>query len=333
MQQPNHRGGNYAQGAAESTESAEAGAVEAQVKQLRANFAKHPWLRCLLVVDPSKRDLKHDEEQQGSLAKLERAFVPVDHDGFPEAHRPYLVELDLSDRDGIARLTTSVRLAFEDRRPESMAAGLGQRIGGWLATSASAIDVAEHWSRHVLQYDEELRAFVVRFYDSRALSLIWPILLEPQQRALLGPVNHWYALDACSQPCAYTRAVRSQAALSLTSAQWQSIHRHGLINRALALYSMSVGRQPLPAEVEVAQTSAARAERYGLSDDDDQIAFIGHALTWHPQFDQHPKVLEILGARAPKDFYTAVIGDLAAEDVDAIRNGAWYVRPNASAVR
>lgn len=333
MEQLNHRVGTHLQGAPASDEATEASAIEAQVGNLRAYFARHPGMRCLLIVDPSKRDLKQDGGQQGSLAELERAVVEVDHDGFPEAHQPYLVELDLSDRVGIARLTTSVRLAYEDRRPDSMAGGLGQRIGGWLATSASAIDVAEHWSRHILQYDEDGRAFVVRFYDSRALSLIWPILHERQQQALLGPVSSWHALNACSQACTYTRTVRSQAALSLTPEQWQSIHRHGVINQALALHAMNVGRQVLPQEVEAAQASAERAERYGLFDDDDQVAFIGHALMWHPQFDLYPKVLEILGARAPKDFYTAAIEKLAAEDIETIRNGAWYDRLSASPAR
>lgn len=333
MKQPNHRTGNASPGADASAEATEASAIEAQVGNLRAHFAKHPGMRCLLVVDPSKRDLKQDDGQQGSLAELERAFIEVEHDGFPEAHRPYLIELDLSGRDGIERLTTSVRLAFEDRRPDSMAGGLGQQIGGWLATSASAIDVAEHWSRQILQYDENGSAFVVRFYDSRALSLIWPILRESQRQALLGPINNWYALDACAQPCTYARTVRSQAALSLTPEQWQRIHRHGVINQALALHAMNVGRQPLPGEIEVAEASSERAERYGLFDDRDQVAFVGHALMWHPQFDLHPKVLEILGARAPKDFYTAVIEQLASEDVEAIRNGAWYDRLNASAAR
>lgn len=333
MKQPNHRAGDHSQGAGASAQAMDAGAVEAQVANLRGYFAKHPGMRCLLIVDPSKRDLKEDGGTQGSLAELERAFIEVDHDGFPEAHRPYLIELDLAGRDGIERLTTSVQLAFEDRHPESMAGGLGQRIGGWLATSASASDVAEHWSRQILQYDEHRSAFVVRFYDSRALSLIWPILSERQQQALLGPVNAWLALDACAQPCIYTRVARSQAALSLTFEQWQSIHRHGVINRALALHAIDVARQPLPPEIEVAAAAAARAEQYGLFDDDDQVAFVGHALTWHPQFDLHPKVLEILGARAPKDFYTAAIEKLTSADVEAIRNGAWYDRLNTSATR
>ena len=83
----------------------------------------------------------------------------------------------------------------------------------------------------------------------------------------------------------------------------------------------------------MAQASAVRSEQYGLFDADDQVAFIGHALTWHAQFDLHPKVLEILGARAPRDFYTAAIEKLAAEDIEAIRSGEWYDRLNASAAR
>ncbi|AKM04537.1 DUF4123 domain-containing protein [Burkholderia pyrrocinia] len=314
-------------------ESPEAAVIGAAVSGLRAYFSKRPEMHCYLVVDPSQRDLMNDDEESERFEDLTSAIVEVRHDAFPDGHRPCLVELDLAIREGVDVLVESVRVAFEDRRPMSMAEGLGQRVGGWLASEASLAEVAEHWSRHVLQYNEEGRPCALRFYDTRALSLIWPMLSQEQQQALLGPVKVWHALDACAKSCAYSVPAGSRDELSLTTEQWQRIHRHGLINRALALYAMAVDRQPEPSEVVVADAAAARAAHYGLFDRDDCVAFIGNALTWHPEFDLHPKVLQLLDARTPDQFYTAAVGVLTEADVAEIRDGAWYARLSASSSR
>lgn len=315
-------------------EGPEAIAIDATVSSLRTYFSKQPKMHCYLVVDPSQRDFTNDDEEAERFRELKRAIVEVMHDAFPDNHRPYLVELDLNTPEGAGVLAESVRIAFADRRPMSMAEGLGQRVGGWLASEASLDEVAGHWGRHVLQYNEEGLPCVLRFYDTRALSLIWPVLSEEQQQTLLGPVRVWHALDACTKPRTYSVSAGSRADLSLTTEQWQQIHRHGLVNRALALYAMKVDRQPEPSEIAAAVAAAERAERYGLFDRDDRVAFVESALGWHPQFDLHPKVLQLLGARAPDTFYTAaVVAALTKEDVAEIREGAWYDRLSASSSR
>lgn len=295
-------------------------------------FSRHRNMRCFLAVDPSQRDLTGDDNRE-PFASLPRADVVIDHDAFPEAHRPYLLELDLSTPTGADALTQSVRVAFEDRRPESMAQGLGQRVGGWLASHASLEEIAAHWSRLLLQRDVSERACVLRFYDSRALALLWTVLSQTQRQIMLGPVRAWHVLDASARPSVHSTSPDSRADFILSAAQWHEIHRHGLVNRALALHARTCNRQPEPGEVEAAVAAAARTERYGLIDQEDRVAFIGHALAWHPQFDLHPKVSQLLGRRAADNFYTAEIGQLSADEIDEIRQGSWYVRQDVSVLR
>jgi hypothetical protein len=297
-------------------------------------FSQHRGMRCLLAVDPSQRDLTCDDvDASVSLASLPRTVVVIDHDAFPEAQRPYLLELDLSTPAGIDALAQSVRIAFKDRRPEFMAEGLGQRIGGWLASYASLDEVAAHWSRLVLQRDDRERACVLRFYDSRALALLWTVLTQAQQQAMLGPVRAWHVLDASASPSIHLAPPDAQTNFTLSAAQWQEIHRHGLVNRALALHAQTCGRQPHPGEIETVVAAAVRADRYGLIDRDDRIAFIGHALAWHPHFDLHPKVSHLLSHRNADNFYTAEIGQLSADEINEIRQGSWYERPATSGSR
>lgn len=322
----------------EGTPTSPAMNEDAQIETLNVAltrwFSQHRNMRCFLAVDPSQRDLSlGDVDDTGPFASLPRAEVAIDHDAFPEAHRPYLLGLDLKTPAGVDALAQSVRIAFEDRRPESMAEGLGQRTGGWLASYASLGEVAVHWSRLVLQRDDSQRTSVLRFYDSRALALLWTILSEEQQQAMLGPVRAWHVLDAGARPIVHLASPDARSNFTLSATQWQEIHRQGLVNRALALHARACGRQPEPGEIVGAVAAAARAERYGLIDRDDQVAFIGHALAWHPQFDLHPKVSQLLDRRAADDFYTAEIGQLSADEINEIRQGAWCERTGASASR
>src|SRR5450830_2084547 len=156
---------------------------DVQIKSLNATltewFSRHKYTRCFLAVDPSQRDLTSDDvEARASFANLARSDVRIHHDAFPEAHRPYLLELDLSNPEGVEALAQSARIAFEDRLPASLAEGLGQRVGGWLASTASLDQVTAHWSRLVLQRNDSGRACVLRFYDSRALALLWTVLSQ-----------------------------------------------------------------------------------------------------------------------------------------------------------
>lgn len=309
---------------------------DAQINSLNATlmewFSQHKDMHCFLVVDPCQRDLTSDDvDDRSPFTNLARADVLIQHDAFPEAHRPYLLELDLSAPEGVEALAQSVRIAFEDRRPESMAEGLGQRIGGWVASSASLDEVTAHWSRLVLQRNDSGRACVLRFYDSRALALLWTVLSPAQQQVMLGPVRAWHVLDAGARPSVHLASSDMRTNFSLSAAQWQEIQRHGLVNRALALHAQACGRQPEPNEIGTAVAAIGRAERYGLNDQNDVVVFIGHALSWHPQFDLHPKVQLLLARRAADDFYTGEIEQLSASEIDEIRQGSWHQRLGASA--
>ncbi|ARK51885.1 hypothetical protein BOC36_00805 [Burkholderia pseudomallei] len=310
---------------------AEEARIRGQVSALTAWFNRHPDMHCLLLVDPSQRDpLADDAGDRSSFVDLPKTDVVVDHEAVSPTHYPYLLELDLNTDSGVAALEASVQLAFEDRRPQSMAEGLGQRIGGWLASSASVREVAAHCSRLSLQNDDLGRLCLLRFYDSRSQALLWPLLAPAQQHALLGPIQAWHTLDAGAVPVARMNTTGRREDFVLEGAQWQAIHRHGIVNRALALHAYDLDRQPKQHEVDAAVAAALRTRRYGLTDEEDEVAFVGHALSLHPEFDLHPRVLQILGGRADGDLYTGRIGELTSNEIAEIRQGIWYERLRVS---
>ncbi|KDB10171.1 protein of unknown function DUF4123 [Burkholderia sp. lig30] len=288
---------------------------------LRSVCVEHA--HCLLLVDPSLRPLDDHPESGALFSHAAQVAIPVEHKAFPPEHRPLLIDLDLSTDVGIALLAESVRQAYEDREPDSVARGHGQRIGGWLFGNAPADDVANDWSNHILQWDDAGQRRVLRFYDARALSLIWPVLSEPQRRCLLGPVRAWYALGACGEIAVYRAAAVPQPELALSGEQWRALHRHGAINRALALHMKEMGRQPDAHEVETAVASAERADRRGLADYQDKVRFVGHALNWHPEFDSHPGMAPVWGRVETGMLYSAAASELESRVVEDIRRGAW----------
>lgn len=298
-------------------------AVSMIVAQLRSSVESNKDACCLLVVDPSRRALMDRTDIGVFFSRQTPVPIPIRHEAFPLAHQPFLIELDLSGKDGIALLTESVRIAFEDREPDKIARGHGQRIGGWLISKASAHDTAAYLSRNALHTNEHGSACLLRFYDSRALSLLWPILTVAQQQTLLGPLAAWHVLNACASHCVYACNAIPQADLGLTHQQWNSVRRHSVINKALGRHMHATGRQPRPDEVETAQSSAERAEQYGLLDDDDKVAFIQHALSWHPHFDAHASVRRVLSQVSPGSFYAAAVSDLTSAEIDEIRLGTW----------
>jgi hypothetical protein len=316
----------------DGTQAADAGADEArvdeQVAALEKWFGPRTDVHCLLVVDPSQRDPAQDSGS--AIADLRRVEVAVDHDAVSPAHYPYLVELDLRRDSGQRALEESVALAFRDRRPQSMAEGLGQRIGGWIGSFASPNEVAAHFSRMALQRDDRNRLCLLRFYDSRSQSLLWPMLSAVQRQALMGPVLAWHTLDAVAMPVLRDNPQGRREDFELEAWQWQAIHRHGIVNRALALRAYEQDRQPTQHEVDAAVAAAERAGRYGLTDDEDVVAFVGHALSWHQEFDLHPRVQQLLASRPDGDLYAEQIEALSADEIAELRAGAWHERLRAS---
>ncbi|QTD93118.1 DUF4123 domain-containing protein [Burkholderia anthina] len=280
--------------------------------------------KCLLIVDPSLRALDDNPTEGALFSQAKRTSVPVEHIAVAPEHRPCLIELDLSSATGTALLAESLRAALADRRPESIARGQGQRIGGWLVGSDSLQQVVDHWSDNLLQVDDQGRRCLLRFYDARVLALMWPVLSSAQRRRLLGPVQTWHALDACAELTTYTAPGRSQSALEIEDAQWIEFHRHAIANRALALFMNDVERQPVQQEVQTAVESAGRAELHGLRDREDKIAFVGHALAWHSSFDAHPAMAPVLEKVSRGDLYCAAVSELDPRVVEEIRLGTWF---------
>lgn len=291
--------------------------------EILRNAIKTHGGKCFLLVDPSLRALEDNPPKGAFFSHASSTTIPVAHTAFPPDNQPRLIELDISTEAGEALLAESVRVSMLDRQPESVARGQGQRTGGWLMGVESAQETADHWAKNLLQTDDQGRRCVLRFFDARVLALMWPVLAPAQRRGLLGPVQTWYALDACAKLTPYVAPGRSQMPMEITDEQWAAFHRHGIVNRALALFMNDVERQPRQEEVEAAVNCAGRAEQFGLWDHEDTIAFVRHALAWHPNFDAHPGMAPAFDKVSRGTLYSAAVSELDPRVVLDIQRGAW----------
>ncbi|WP_347557783.1 DUF4123 domain-containing protein [Robbsia sp. KACC 23696] len=274
------------------------------------------------MTDPSTSPLEGETTQRPWFDELDWVSLPVPHASFPAEHAPRLAVLNLNEQRDAKLFYNSVQLAFEDRSPERVASGMGQRIGGWIATAADVSELANYWASMIVQYDKRERAYALRFYDSRSIALLWPLLSDGQRQVLLGPVGTWHTLDACARPCVYQGGVALHAHLQLKETQWEAIRAHEHINRALGLMMLDEQRQPLPRDIEIAVEAAQRYEAYDIEDAADRALFILHALTWHPRFDMHPVVRHAMRAIGPDTFYSEALSVLSDSDISAIRQSS-----------
>ncbi|WP_157685661.1 DUF4123 domain-containing protein [Robbsia andropogonis] len=294
-------------------------------KQIRAaiqkQLARMEDARLLIVVDPAASPLE-SLDAEPSFRGLSSSSILVQHDLFPSSDCPYLIELDIEIPEVRTLLERSINTVLSDRTADRMARGAGQRIGGWIVTQETPEALAAYWGNLILQRDERERATLLRFYDNRALALLWPMLTMRQRQGLLGPVTTWLSLDAVGDLTTYEVSEPSMAGMSIAAAQWPAIRRHGLVNKALARFAFD-GGTVRPVSVDTAIAAAERADVLELEDAADAALFVSHALIWHPRFYEHPAVERALGEVGPETFYAEAISVLSDTEIEDIKGGRW----------
>ncbi|SCU74070.1 conserved hypothetical protein [Cupriavidus necator] len=173
-------------------------------------------------------------------------------------------------------------------------------VCGWLFARGIAADVPRHLVAAMQQRNAKFEPVLLRYYDPRVLPHLNRFLEADQRRKLLGPVEHWFALDRfCCLSDLQTQPPAPYVSpnLSLTAAQWTRIERLEGFNRSMLAYEQATG-EPLPADREAEIDAAiARAAAQGIAALPEVMTFSLYSLIVHPEFDQHPAVAQAIAAR------------------------------------
>lgn len=278
--------------------------------------------RCWLMIDPAVRPL--DVEREWDARLIERSPIQVRVLGGDPDPRllPQLIELDSARAADSSIIHLAIEEAIEECSAASLAQGAGRRICGWMQTRVGGCALAAHIGRRLVQYRPGGRKALMRWIDPAGLWALWPLLDAVQRTALLGPVDAYHLLDPAGRwltLCPDADQVPTPT-FGLSPAQWADLEAIGALNLALREWGAAkAATDELAAGRQIALAALRRAKALGFADDRDLAAFAGRALSVHPLFHQHPLVRERLAKRAPDDYFTALVDDLAAQDWQRVR--------------
>lgn len=158
---------------------------------------------------------------------------------------------------------------------------------------------------------------LLRFHDPRVIRHMPWLLDAAQQDALLGCIKQWSYPQGDGT---WARLVRDQpqplSRLRLTEAQWATLLRMGVLNRALS--RIAAARPDLSCDPRSVDTLLVRAgEQDELPEPDDWLLYAEQALTIHPHIHRHPQVRERIAlARSTGVSYASACADLDMQAIE-----------------
>lgn len=188
---------------------------------------------------------------------------------------------------------------------ESAFRGERQHLFSCLLNADDAFEtssIVRHLTSHLILGSPQGKVFL-RYYDPRVLQHLEWIFDPSQRRALFGPITHW----AVCEPLLLRKIARPEIAgsrrWSVSAEQRQWLDQVGLLNETLeqvrrsqhALKAAEAG--PLEALARRILAAMEIAEKcYGLSHDQDLIAFATHAVFHGDDFHEQDVVQTLLSS-------------------------------------
>ena len=258
--------------------------------------------------------------------------VPVRHPQMDRSMWPLWLPIDVQTAHGSHTIQTSLAASLSELRPGALRSGAGRRIGGWLCLhdEQSIQQAATQFGLSMLQRPPQGGTVLLRLYDPAVLWIVWMLLDEQQQAALLGSIRQYWFLNPLGQLCKLGAKSASKDTLRLRNDQWRDVMLIQPLNQALRVWLDENAVRSDPQLVDALRSTAMEALRrgvaHGLSDYMDLAAFAGHALSIHSHFDEHPAVQELLRRRSVDDeHYTSAIEVLTSADWQKISSDQRHV--------
>jgi len=248
--------------------------------------------------------------------------VPIEwqHAKLAPEHRPALVTVDNSVNLGSELLSLSLQMAAQDADATHLQQGRGQRIAGWLLSSATTRALARHLGAMAVQtlpeglHPSAGRKRLLRFFDPLVLPVLWG-LSDPEQRvAFMGPVQQWCLLDNGREFRALSQAaVPGEAPTRATwrAAQWRVLLCLDAFNPAAIGHGIS---DEVIALRPTILATLGRISELGIHEPRDLQALASLALKHHPEFDRHPHVNQLLMKRTADQSAAMALAALTADD-------------------
>ena len=188
-----------------------------------------------------------------------------------------------------------------------------------LKSTAPIGHVAAHLGRHLVIRAADGSSALLRWYDPVVFRHLHWLLTPAQMRTLSGPVTSWCWGQSFGGllTCEVDISARVGVRLRLTSDQWATMGRLGVLNRTLAQLGRNMPELTFSEEL-ARQVDACLQQAYdhhGLTEEADARLFVLQAIR-NPRLHQRPDVEERI-ERARKGDVTYV-GACADLDLDTV---------------
>lgn len=277
-----------------------------------------------LAMDGSDQPLPDIDGADWSSA---RKWVEINlrHPEIDSRWHPRWLALNLALAQDAHILNHSIVWALDERRPHHMRAGMGRRVSGWLlAPDDELIHVAaNHCARLMLRRAPSSPGhFLLRLHDPAVLWAVWQILTSEQKSEWLGPIGRWHLLDPKGEltqleaPAHRHNEPAGWPSHPLGSQQWQDVQNITPLHRAIQSLTATepTGSTQCEQWVRSGLQALRRANAHGLDDLHSLSLFAELALTRHPDFDQHPRVKQLLMQREPDEPLGGLLSELTEQD-------------------
>ncbi len=251
--------------------------------------------------------------------------IPLRHPEIDPIWHPRWFALNLAHARDAHILSHSIAWALNERQPHQLRAGMGRRVSGWLLTPDDDLihAAASHCARLMLRRAPGSPGhFLLRLHDPAVLWAVWQILTPEQKSEWLGPIGRWLFLDPAGELSLLEGSAPRQnepvGSLShpLSAQQWQDIQNITPLHRAIQslLAAEPTGSAPYKRWFQSGLQALRRANTHRLNDLHSLSLFAELALTRHPDFDQHPRVQQLLMQREADEPLGGLLSDLTEQD-------------------
>lgn len=283
------------------------------MNMLRTELQNTHWAkrgtRLHILVDPSLGDPFQDLSSR-------KVPLPIVHAGLRSAQRPYLIQSRLQGEP----FDPSVELAAREAERLRDDVPGARALCGWLFTSESTDKLASHLARQALLPTPDGER-LLRYWDPRVMDLMSSMLSAEQARELPGPLHAWYwlardaSLSALNEP-SQIRCQQTQWALRLSDEQTHILQLAPDVNRTLDILQDAGHDMREVAPLQLARCILQGRSTWGLSTEQEHVAYALHCVLAHEYFDQIPEVHEAMTTQVRK-------GHSAIKALDQFNDAYW----------
>ncbi len=222
---------------------------------------------------------------------------PIISEGFPESVATVpLLPAGLEDSAHLLPALIDLRALAQESRDallEWIEQAPSPPLSALLATRADRGRIMRHLAGKLVVRLADGSRSLLRVHDPRVFAHLRWILNERQLAQMLGPIRHWHYWHVGRWRVLESPGTNT-GATSLSEGQCAHLWRVDAINAFFAQHGVPEDEHEFTARARALSGCIGRAQIYGWRKRADWLAFAQLCSECHPEFDRHPRIVELI---------------------------------------